>query len=105
MLRPVLALSALVLAAAPAAAASYSATLRAPTSARFITQDITWNCASAACQGATQESRPVVLCQSLARRAGPVDSFLVDGRALSAPELASCNAAAKAQPGKALAAQ
>jgi hypothetical protein len=47
----------------------------------------------------------VVLCQSLAKRAGKVDSFLVDGRAFTPAELDKCNAAAKADSGKALAAQ
>jgi hypothetical protein len=105
MLRPILAVLALAFAAVPAAGASYSATLGIPASGRFITGDITWNCGPAACQGTTDESRPVVLCQSLAKHAGRIDSFLVDGRALSESDLASCNASAKAQPTKALAAQ
>lgn len=89
--------------AAPAAAANYSATLVSPASGRFIARDITWNCGAAACQGATEESRPVVLCQSLAKRAGRVESFLADGRAFTADELARCNASVKTQPQKALA--
>jgi hypothetical protein len=93
------------LVAAPAAAANYSATLTSPASGRFIARDITWNCGAAACQGATEESRPVVLCQSLAKRAGRIASFLVDGRAFTADELARCNASARAQPEKALAAK
>ena len=105
MLRPLFALSAIALAAAPAAAASYSAKLAAPTTERFVTRDITWNCGPAACQGSTQESRPLVLCQSLAKRAGKLDSFLVDGRALNAAELASCNALAKSPAAQTLAAQ
>ena len=105
MLRSVLLVSALGLAAEPAAAASYSAKLAVPTSERIIARDIVWACGTDACQGATQESRPVVLCQSLAKRAGKVDSFLVDGRALTDAELAECNASAKAAPAKALAAQ
>ena len=105
MLRPLFAISVLAIAAAPAAASSYSAKLAAPTSERFVTRDITWNCGPAACQGSTQDSRPLVLCQSLAKRAGTVDSFLVDGRSLSAAELVSCNSLAKPQPNKALAAQ
>jgi hypothetical protein len=91
--------------AAPAGAASYSAKLAAPTTERFIARDIVWACGADACQGSTQESRPAVLCQSLAKRAGRIDSFLVDGRAFTAVELDKCNAAAKANPGKALAAQ
>ncbi|MFL6753240.1 MAG: CC_3452 family protein [Sphingomicrobium sp.] len=105
MLRSVLLLTGLGLAAAPAGAASYSAKLATPTSERIIARDIVWACGTDACQGATQESRPIVLCQSLAKRAGKVDSFLVDGRALSAADLDKCNAAAKAEPNKALAAQ
>lgn len=79
----------------PAIASSYSASLAAPESSRIIAQDIVWNCGPAACQGATDNGRPVVLCQSLAKRAGRVDSFLVDGRALSADELAKCNTLAR----------
>jgi hypothetical protein len=95
----------LFLTAAPAAAANYSATLVTPSSGKFIARDITWNCGAAACQGATAESRPVVLCQSLAKHAGKVESFLVDGRAFAPAELERCNAAAKAQPAQALAQQ
>jgi hypothetical protein len=105
MVRPTLLLSSLVLAAAPAAAANYSAKLAVPTTERFIARDITWTCGADACQGATQESRPAVLCQSLAKRGGKVDSFLVDGRAFTAVELGQCNASAKAATAKALAAQ
>jgi hypothetical protein len=95
MLRLMLGLSAAALAASPAMAANYSAKLAQPTSDRFIARDITWNCGPAACQGATQESRPTVLCQSLAKRAGRVDSFTVDGRAFESAELERCNAFAK----------
>src|SRR5438552_9686951 len=102
MLRPVLILSALAAVAAPAAGASYSAKLTVPTTERFIARDITWACGADACQGSTQESRPAVLCQSLAKRGGKVDSFLVDGRAFTPAELDKCNAAAKVAPGKAL---
>ena len=95
----------LVLTAAPAAAANYSATLFTPSSGKFIARDITWNCGAAACQGSTAESRPVVLCQSLAKQAGRVENFIVDGRAFTPAELDRCNSAAKAQPGQALAQQ
>jgi len=105
MFRSALALSALTLAAAPAAAATYSATLIQPTSARFIARDIVWNCGPAACQGATDNGRPVVLCQSLAKRAGRIDSFVANGQALAAAELERCNASAKQPPAQALAAK
>ena len=105
MIRSISLLSALAFAAAPAAAASYSATLAAPTNERFIARDIVWNCGPAACQGATDESRPAVLCQSLAKHAGRIDSFLVDGRALAPAELDRCNASAKARSPQAVAAR
>jgi hypothetical protein len=105
MLRSVLALFALTLTATSAAASNYSAKPTVPASGRFITRDIVWNCGPAACQGATDESRPLVLCQSLAKRAGRLDSFVADGRELSADELDRCNASAKAPQTSALAAQ
>jgi hypothetical protein len=36
-----------------------------------------------------------VLCQSLARQAGTLSSFVADGRAFADAELAKCNAAAR----------
>jgi hypothetical protein len=105
MLRPLLALSAIALTAAPAAAASYTAKPIIPTSERFIARDIVWACGPAACQGATDESRPAVLCESLAKRAGKLESFVVDGRAFDPVALERCNSAAKDTPAKALAAQ
>jgi hypothetical protein len=64
-----------------------------------------WNCSGADCQGATDESRPPVLCQALVKQAGRVESFAVNGRAFSDAELVKCNASAKPEPNKALAAQ
>jgi hypothetical protein len=105
MVRPAFFLFGVLIAAAPAVAANYSATLSSPTTQRFIGRDITWNCGVDACQGATAESRPVVLCEALAKRAGRIENFLVDGRAFTEAELTRCNASAKPQPNKALAAQ
>ena len=105
MFRSLFALSTLALAVAPAAAANYSAKPAVPTTERIIARDIVWNCGSDACRGSTAESRPVVLCQSLAKRAGKVESFTVDGRAFSESELASCNSVAKDIPAKAVAAK
>ena len=105
MLRPALAFLVLAAAAVPAAASTYSATLTSPASGRFIARDIVWNCGPEACQVATDESRPAVLCQSLAKRAGHVDSFIVDGRGFTAAELDRCNASAKPDNRKPLAAQ
>lgn len=105
MIRSASFLIGLAVAAAPAVASNYSATLASPTTGRLIARDISWNCGAAACQGATAESRPLVLCQSLAKRAGHVDRFLVDGRAFTPAELERCNASAKPAAGKALASQ
>jgi hypothetical protein len=105
MVRSAAFLLVLVLAVTPAAASTYSATLVTPVSGRFIARDIMWNCGPAACQGATDESRPVVLCQSLAKRAGRIDSFLVDGRVLAPAELERCNASAKVQSANSAAAK
>jgi hypothetical protein len=105
MIRAVLIASAAVLAAAPAAAANYSAKLASPAAGHIVARDVNWACDGAACQGATDESRPAVLCQALVKQAGKVESFAVDGRAFSEAELGKCNASAKAEPSKALAAQ
>ena len=103
MLRSLVLLSALV--AGPAAAATYSAKPAAPTAERLVTRDIVWACSSGACQGRSDESRPAVLCQALAKRAGRIESFVVDGRAFSAAELDKCNTAAKTTTVSAAAAQ
>ena len=105
MLRHALLVSALALVAAPAAASSYSATLATPANGRIVARDINWACGSTGCQGSTVESRPAVLCQALSKKAGKVESFLVDGRAFSEAELAKCNTSVKTEGGKALAAQ
>jgi hypothetical protein len=104
MFRSILMLVAIAGTAGPALGASYSAKLAAPTSERFIARDIVWACGTDACQGATEESRPVVLCEGLARHAGRVDGFLVDGRAFTPAELDKCNGSARPSPTKAVAA-
>ncbi len=105
MLRTAMIAIGLAMVATSASAGSYSAKPVAPAAGKLITRDIVWLCGPAACQGSTQESRPAVLCQSLAKRAGPIESFLVDGRAFTAAELQRCNASAKPRPAQALAAQ
>ena len=83
--------------AAPAAGSNYSAMLASPTTGRIIAPDIAWTCASGACRGATDESRPLVLCEALAKRAGRIEGFLIDGRGMAPSELERCNASAKGQ--------
>ena len=98
MLRPIVLglMLAISMSATPAMAASYSANLAQPATGRFIAPDISWQCGGATCTGATSESRPLVLCQGLAKQAGRVGSFTVNGRPLAADQLERCNAAAKA---------
>jgi hypothetical protein len=91
--------------ALPATAATYSAKPMVPATERIIARDIVWNCGPAACRGSTEGSRPAVLCQSLAKKAGKIESFAVDNRAFSPAELERCNAAAGKKPDSALAAQ
>jgi hypothetical protein len=88
--------AAAALAAAPVMAATYSAkpVTAAPT-ARIVANDIVWACGAGACQGSSEESRPAVLCQGLAKQAGRLASFVADGRAFGAAELDKCNASAK----------
>lgn len=97
MLRLAQALSLFILAGAPAMAANYSAKPAAPTGeSRIATRDILWSCGPQACVGSTQNSRPLVLCQALAKKAGRIDSFTVNGRAIGPAELERCNASAPA---------
>ena len=96
--------TAATLIAAPAMAGSYSAKpITAPAATKIIGKDISWACGPDACQGSTDASRPLVLCQDLAKRAGPLQNFVADGRALSAEQLDKCNASAKGGASKALA--
>ena len=96
MLRPVLALAALASVAAPAAAATYSAKPAVPASeSRIIGRNIVWACGPDACVGSTEHSRPLVLCQGLAKKTGRIDSFIVNGRAIAQSELDRCNASAR----------
>jgi hypothetical protein len=90
-----LAFLAIVVVAAPAAAATYVGTPATPAAeAKFVSRDIIWKQVGANYQGSTNESRPLVLCQSLAKRAGQLESFTVNGRAFADADLAKCNAVA-----------
>jgi len=94
MFRTVVLLGALAL-AAPLSAETYVGKPVAPaTDSKVIGRDIVWNYAGGIFQGSTNESRPLVLCQSLAKRAGQLESFTVNGRPIAEAELAKCNAVA-----------
>jgi hypothetical protein len=90
-----LAFLAILVVAAPAAAATYVGKPVTPAAeGKFVSRDIIWNYAGGSYQGSTSESRPLVLCQSLAKRAGRLESFTVNGRAFADADLAKCNAVA-----------
>lgn len=79
-----------------ALAGSYAAVpVTRSTQARINAADISWSCGPDACQGSTEESRPLVLCQDLASRAGRLTSFVAEGRAFSPTDLDRCNARAR----------
>lgn len=81
--------------ASPALASSYSARpATPPPTKRIVGKDIVWACGGGACTGSTDYGRPQLLCRNLARQAGKLESFSVDGRAVSGAELARCNGAA-----------
>jgi hypothetical protein len=99
MLRPLLAVGFAALVAAPAAAATYSAVPEAPVGvSRIVARDVLWTCGAGGCTGATPNGRPLIVCQSLAKKTGRIERFLVDGRELPGPELERCNASAEAPP-------
>jgi len=104
MLRSALTLAAVAMLAAPAAAATYSAKLAAPPQAsRIAVSDLLWTCGEQDCVGSTKTSRPLVLCQGLAKKAGRIDAFTVDGRDIAAAERERCNASARASTPQAVA--
>ena len=89
-------IAAATLAATPAIAGTYSAKpVASPAAAKIIGKDISWACSANGCTGSTESSRPVILCQDLAKRAGRIESFHADGKPLSADQLEKCNSAAK----------
>jgi hypothetical protein len=94
MSRTLVLLAALAI-AAPATAATYAGRPVAQVKeSRVVGRDIVWNLAGGAYRGSTEQSRPLMLCQSLAKRAGRLESFTVNGRALAEADLAKCNSVA-----------
>ena len=83
--------------AAPALAAPQFAAQpnTAPATTKFVVKDTLWSCGEAGCAASSSNSRPAVVCASLAKAVGALASFSVKGQALSADELGKCNARAK----------
>lgn len=85
-------IAAAALFAAPAVAGTYTATPASPaTAGKVVARDIAWTYAGGTYTGRTAESRPLVLCQGLAKKVGRLNGFTADGRAFGAEELAKCN--------------
>lgn len=81
-------------AATAAGGTFYRAELASPApEARFVARDVIWACKGTSCIAGQGTSRPLVMCSSLVKAAGPVASFAAGGKALDAEELARCNAA------------
>jgi len=59
---------------------------------RAVAGGVAWFCKGNICVAERGKSRPVRMCQSLARELGPVAEFKVDGEALEAEQLSTCNA-------------
>ena len=79
--------------AANAAGGSYyRAELAGPApTAKFVARDVVWVCDGANCGAGRGTSRPLLICTGLAKKAGEVKSFVADGKALEADDLARCN--------------
>jgi hypothetical protein len=81
--------------AGSSAAPHYRAETAKPAAERIIVHGLVWRCGGAACVTGSSNSRPLVDCQALARTAGALTGFAVDGNALPADQLEKCNAAAR----------
>lgn len=91
-----LALAALAfMSAAPVMASHYTAQPAAkPSQAKLIVRDIIWFCGDAGCSAAKNGSRPAIVCGSLVKEVGRLQSFNVAGAPLPPAELEKCNARA-----------
>jgi hypothetical protein len=73
----------------------YTATLVAPTTeTRPIIDSTVWSCSGTTCSGPRGTSRPAIVCARLVREVGAVSAFVARGEAMTAEQLARCNAAA-----------
>ena len=73
-------------------AAFYTAELAAPAAERTnIIGGVAWQCQGTNCAAAKSNSRPLVVCQRVARELGEVTGFTAKGKALADKDLARCN--------------
>ena len=99
LLMSALALAGAVTALSPAHAVaagsgSYTVRLSAPLASprQAIVGEVLWKCSGDRCSATDAGSRPVVMCQRVARRFGEVAEFRSGPEALAAEDLAKCNA-------------
>ena len=94
---PLFALFSLAALSAPAQAAAplIEAQVRTAPAERVVVRGAAFTCQGDVCRTRSSASRPMTLCQRLVREAGPLARFSVDGVAMSAEDLAACNAKAK----------
>ncbi len=79
-------------AAGAAGGSYYRAELATPApKAKFVARDVVWSCDGTNCGAGRGTSRPLIMCASLAREAGEVKSFTVNGTAIAPEDLARCN--------------
>jgi hypothetical protein len=64
---------------------------------KVIADSAVYICTGDACSGAAQKPPTVRGCKAIVKEAGAVVSYEADGRALSAEDLAKCNAVAEAK--------
>ncbi len=59
---------------------------------RVISDGTAWVCGPTKCIAAKTRARPLRVCRGLHGNVGTISSFIVDGEAMSAEQLAKCNA-------------
>ena len=67
----------------------------APAKPQMMTRATPWNLQNGAYVAGRAPERDLVLCQLVARNAGPLQSFAVAGKPFDADTLAACNAKAR----------
>ena len=88
-------LAGLAFLSAPALASShYLAQPASPADARVVAKDVLWKCGDSGCGAERSNSRPDVICASLARQVGKLSRFSVAGAEFTPDQLEKCNAKA-----------
>lgn len=100
MIRTLFAAAALSMAfAAPAFARDrdFTATLQnpVPERTRIVSERAVWTCVGESCTATARQAATVRTCREFVREAGAVVAYGADGEALSAEDLAQCNASAR----------